>query len=1199
VAFNPQPTDKDIAVDVFGGLVTDMNPSDLPEGVSPDCSDMEFLPGSVFSRRGLKKVFNTPMGAVTVTYGKSYVDPVGVIRNLYLDSAGNLWVENLTSSPGTYTLLATTTPGSYAKSITAFGREYIAISDGLHGTDVPLQYDGTNLDRVTQDGPGAPPTVSCFSYPGVVLAAASVVNINPATIEIDPTGVTGGYFTGVNIFVSSGASALADNIGISITVSGTNATFNLTYTVTAVFGDTLIQAAAYSATGAFYGPAAGGQITYGGPSLSRSGNVVTGTTASAHNLQAGYQVQVSGVPAATIGTSVSTIVINNEDNPGLATVTMGSAHGLIPGLFISLTGVIGVAVGGGATAAVRVGQIVTVTTATSHGLSPNAQITTSSFATGSFNTTAFVQSVISPTQFTFVQVDVDATDTTGVISVNWYIPNNSPSPDYFQVLTAPSPTVFQIAINYSNSPAGGWATGTVKYAWSGSFFVSSVPTATSFTYQQYGPNASTSTTVGTLATPYGQAAPGQHQLQVAFLTRQDAITAPSPPVKFTANGGQYISVKDIPIGPSNIKGRILCFTGAQGAYFYYIPTPPQVNGILVGTATQINDNTTANIVLDFSDNALFSAIGISLQGNNLANQIVLDGALGFGLYSSRLLAYGQRNAIQGGTGAGGLLNMGFDGGYFKSNPTLPTGWDATLNVGGALATGHYGSGWLITTVAGGGNKGILSQSMYQNYSGAPVAAASTQYKIRAWLKPSVATANLTFTVAITSATGATFSSVATISGALMSTSGSWLEAPFSLKTPSIIPADLLLSVYASSVTTSPTLLVDEMFIIYSDNPYTDEIINGSYVNNPEGFDGVSGVFGPEDTHKVMGLSEIRKTLYVLTRDPGGHLHETADNGTTEPAGWDVDPTASECGLISTFALTVSQADENTESGGETWMAWASSSGARIFSGGDVPKISQEIQPDWDSVNTATLASAWALNDPNGRVIYFGLPISSAENRVPNRIYTMNYRQMSTASEIAGADPVHVSLTGKLSAKDNARKWCPWVLTMNGAALMYRAAGKLQPVFFGGDGVAPNTGSLLLYGNVYTLDPAKLTDDDYGQIHPYYFLYFLPGTEQGQQMGIGSRSMLAYLTAQIYGVGLMTITPFCDNLSNPWALSCSRTMTVNPKFDLEWVGANAVANRMSFKCSSSPVTGTDNSFVLQLIRAWLRTNARLPIRGAAR
>ena len=62
------------------------------------------------------------------------------------------------SLPATLTQIASgIVPDARAKSATLFGREYIAISDGNFGMDMPRQYDGTNFDRVSQVGPGAGP----------------------------------------------------------------------------------------------------------------------------------------------------------------------------------------------------------------------------------------------------------------------------------------------------------------------------------------------------------------------------------------------------------------------------------------------------------------------------------------------------------------------------------------------------------------------------------------------------------------------------------------------------------------------------------------------------------------------------------------------------------------------------------------------------------------------------------------------------------------------------------------------------------------------------------------------------------------------------------------------------------------------------------------------------------------------------------
>src|SRR5580658_1559343 len=212
----------EVTLEVFGGRVTEMSPSDCPEGVSPDEQDNTFIPGSVLTRPPLKKILLNAYGTNTWTYQKSYVTPTGQIFNLYLASNGDLLSEDPINSPGVATLLTSVPAGSYAKSATMFGREYIAVSDKLHGATIPLQFDGTNLDRVTQDGPGAPPSVQSIALP------SSQLNPAPNT-------------------------------------------------------------------------------------LTRNGNIVTANTATPHNLQVGYQAQISNVPDSN-STSVNQSNISGTQN---------------------------------------------------------------------------------------------------------------------------------------------------------------------------------------------------------------------------------------------------------------------------------------------------------------------------------------------------------------------------------------------------------------------------------------------------------------------------------------------------------------------------------------------------------------------------------------------------------------------------------------------------------------------------------------------------------------------------------------------------------------------------------------------------------------------------------------------------------------------------------------------------------------------
>ena len=47
----------DAPIEIFGGLVSDMAPADLPHGVSPDCQDVLFSSGGVATRPGLQALF--------------------------------------------------------------------------------------------------------------------------------------------------------------------------------------------------------------------------------------------------------------------------------------------------------------------------------------------------------------------------------------------------------------------------------------------------------------------------------------------------------------------------------------------------------------------------------------------------------------------------------------------------------------------------------------------------------------------------------------------------------------------------------------------------------------------------------------------------------------------------------------------------------------------------------------------------------------------------------------------------------------------------------------------------------------------------------------------------------------------------------------------------------------------------------------
>jgi hypothetical protein len=1272
----------EIPLEVLGGRVTEMAPTDLPEGVSPDEQDNTYIPGAVLTRPCLERVLTNGPVDTTVTYQKSFVMPTGAIRNLYLFSNGELFWEDPINAPKVGNLLYTGPPGSYAKSATMFGREYIALSDGLHGTDVPLQWDGTYLDRVTQDGPAWVPAVTSIPATPAQMASSgntltrsgNIVTANLASAPYPPlqigyqaqiSNVPDSNSTTVNQTItspypsgqSSGAGNLSDYDGKTwrtqgngsfplsdFVVGGLNFSIPSTATILGVAVNFNIFAQSLPTSGTIAGISlwqTGAQLgTEKTPGTAFTSSIYPGVNQSyggaadlwgasltpiiVNDPSFGFAVAVdcpdvrlflvqpftvtvyytlSG--SGTVGI-ISSIVIDNESNPGLALVTTTQPHGLAPEEYVSIVGVEPGAVANISAAQWSSGRT-TITTSTSHRLTIGSVISVASVTTAtgsttfSFNGTFTVETIPNPDQITYTQTPITATDpdvinataSTGNITISWPIPD-TPTPSYFQVESAPSPTTFLVPITYCD---GTWTTGTVGFIWEGTFYVTNVISPTQFQYQQYGPNGSTSA-VGTV-TPFGQAAPGFHLMRVNYLTRQGAILKPSPYVKFIANGGEYLQVASIPIGPSNIVARILEFTGADGAYFFYLPVPAQVNGQIVSTATQINDNVTTTILLDFSDNSLFGGIATSIPGNDLLSQIVLDGALGFGQYATRLITYGQRNKIQN------LLNMGFDADAAGTDLIAVQGWQnldgtptwtivslASRPTGGQLEL-------VCNPITHGTTAQILWQSAYADAYGNPILAPNMTYKVRFWISvPANSTVGGFVQFDLYSAS-TTFDSYAAYNIGNAAFTG-YAEATFNGSTPVSIPPDLqlILSGGVGLLHAPVTVVLDELEIIPIQTPYLDGVLFGSYGNNQEGIDGVTGKFGPvTDTRKVMDFGILRETFYMLTQEPSGRLHETTDNGTTEPSGWTVNEVGANCGALSAFSLTKSQADDMAASGGEEWMAWASLSGARIFGGAYPDKISQEIQPDWEQINPAAALTVWAVNDPVERALYFGVPLGSAT--APNKLLFMSYRQLDSAQSIAGSPPFRVSFTGKLIATDNSRKWSLWNMSMNSAALMYREAGTLSLVLGGGNGLTPGVGG---FGNVYTLNPNKYTDDDYGQVSSYYFTYGFVnrGAEQQLQVGSHQKGFFGVLATVTWPAGTMLVQVAPNNPANLWPLSCERTVS-QPNIDLQWgYGGMIIArgSRFFLKFSSVPLEGqTDNAYNLQMVTVALIAT-RLKTRGAA-
>lgn len=1076
-----------ISLGLFSSLDTEIFPP--PEGISPDNQDVMYLPQSVFSRYGTRKALSAPLaGNPQIVYTKSFVQPNNLPLTLILDSLGNLYKEDPINSPGTVTLLVNITDlPTCAQSVTAFGREYIATSDGQHGLGVPLQFDGTNLDRVTQDGPGAGPVAQNFlASPATIAAgttgpAITITSITPS----DP--VTYGPPPTPPIIVDETLTIVTAaphgfSVFQSVIIAGnSNALYNYPFQVSSVINSTTFKVLWEESSG---GSGAGGTVTgYGGGSLSRSQNIVSATTTAPHGFQVGWQIAIAGIVNVTIGGSITA---TSRDVNGISTITTSAANALPVNAQVQITGV-------------------TDTT---------------------FNGNFTVLSVLSPTQFTVANPGSVASSSAGA----------------------------------------------VKDIFNGTFYVQSIPTSTTFTYTNVGPN-DTATGSGT-ATPVGNISAGTHGVVVMFQTRNGYITAPSPIVYFSANGAQQVKLGSLPIGPANVVARIIGFTGTGGGNFFYIPVPltTQTQGAGATTvlqATLIPDNTTTGGVFDFSDTPLFSATAIDIPGRNYFAQVTLGPCLGFFTFASRLVTFGEYTKIQN------LLNMSMDGGYANADLTRPLGWTQDVLGGGSLVGGGAWAGgykWNVTdaVVGVGAALGRISQPAFQDQFGIAILKPNTQYSVRMWSQKNGAP-SAAITVDFYSPTGGGTLASAVINPTL---AGGFSMATFSTVTPTVIPSDTVLRAWlVSSNTVGPVVAFDEMFIIPTAAPYRNSLLRGSYVNAAEQFDGVTGDFGPTgDTSPLQCCSELRNSLYLNTRRG---KHQTTDNRTGEPSTWDVSEITESVGTLGVHGCDPGPLGSGDS--GEQWEFCASDGGVHIFAGGDQPKISQEVQGLWDRVNLAAFPSIWVKNDNGNRRLYVGVPLDAATS--PNTVLVMDYRNLDSADAIAKGGPIRESMGGKLICREFSRKWTRWSLPLNCGEMLQRptpqtnSAGAriTELAFCAGSGNTGTTLSPASFGNFYSFDPAKLTDDDFGMLVPYYDTYLFPTEDARQQYQLTRRVIADYVSLNLQGTGNSKITPYSNQISNTYPDLPTFALSAATPHDLEtdmWVDGE----RIGLRIGSQPANG---------------------------
>jgi hypothetical protein len=973
----------DAPIEIFGGLVSDMSPADLPHGVSPNCQDVVFSSGNVLTRPGLQALFGPLAGNPTINYIKTYETLNATLRTMVLDSNGVLYKE---TTPGTLASVASgLVANAYANSTTAFGREYLAISNGITGNDLPRQFDDTNFDRVSQSGPGAAPTV------------------------------------------------VDENLLVNIVASPTGATQPTAVTIAA------------SPTGAV-----------------ENGFLVTITTSTAHGLSAGQSATVSGVG-----------VFGYNGTFPVVAVPSGTQ-------FTYIAGASGLAASGGGTSA---SATATIQTSSAHGLAVGQLVTTAGIGVAGYN---------------------------------------------------------------------------------GTFPVAGVPDATHFTFTA--PSGGLAASGGGTAAAAGNVGAGVHQVSVMFQTRQGYITTPSPAKSWTASGGKRAVVTNIPTGPSNVVARILCFTGAAGASFFYVGG----GGTLFTGNMIINDNTTTSVAVDFSDAILLAGTNV----DNLFSLIELGDCAGVIDYSERLFWWGERNKINN------WSNLGFDGGFTgPSLPHYPLGWtpDPTFAPGGVDEEIFVVWGAAYSIVGNGttATRGLMTQSAHQDYLGAPLIQANTDYTVRARCAANATLTQGTLHVHLFSASAGINTTGLQVSNTQLTSS--YLEFSAQLTAPLVtIPADLMLRVYADGTPNmNGQFYVDSIEIAPTAQPTNASLVRASRVEDPESYDGVDGLLSVAENNgqAIRAAFKLRERLYFVKEHS---LYATQDDGANEPALWSVAEVSRRLGTPSVHGVGI----------GEDWVVIAHRTGLYIFNGGAPVKISQEIQPTWNEINWQYGQTLWVTVDTKERRILVGAPMGSATS--PNAVITLDYRDLDSADDIAGRPPINATLTGRKTANDRARKWSPWTIAANACALIERVDGTAIAVVGGG---VPGVGGASATGKVYQINSAQLSDDG-AAIPSYYTTHFFPERAVEQSLDLGAhRKLFSYLTMYVEGAGSLALTSFIETSASPQAQQALPLSSPATK-DLE-LAINILGERVAFQVSTNQAGAW---FRLEKFIPSVRVDPWSPVRG---
>ena len=1089
------------------------------------------------------RVFVTPFPPCNFDWIKTYEQTDGEIDTLVLDANGILWDEDVDTNPGVLNSIFTTIlKNTYAKSVTFDDIEYIAFSNLVNGTDVPRQWNGTNLDRISMVGPGAKPSASSAGSGSNTFAIQNTTQQSPVEIRRIAWGTVNSpsVSTPGNLLVVFGQ-------GRQVSPPAPPPDYSTLKPYTPTFGSGTH--VVLSGIPSPFPKKGGGTLPY-----NINGNYLVGT------VQFGNVGGNENCPTFTLPSPTTTWAYSDDFGSGQAPGVPPPSGWFYQSCIATVTMQVGLP-----------------------NVGPGSQITIS--GTGGSPPSGYDGTWTVLQAPNAVQMTINSTQLTAATSIATYsftlLPGfvNPPQPGQVVTITncenqapgdpsSPFNGTFTIA-----SVGGGQFTVSIAHATDIPLATESgeVPTPTAviagtiFTFDAGVIVASGSPVSGGTITQQGQVATGPRKVCYSFLTRSGYITQPSPiaMTNITTSAGS-ITVSGLATGPSNVVARIVSFTGANGGNFFYIPQPVYVTAGGVTTkndSTIVNDNTSTSATFSFSDAVLLSATAIDITGNNLFNDIELGSCRGIVTYASRLFAWSEQNKITN------LRNWSFDGGVGGTtvgglSTTYPLGWtlDATNGAGGSVFQNSQVFGWCYQIQNNTGSTqatyGMLTQPAYQDEFGVAIVNASVAYSVRlcALVTPVPLSGNLVVDLVSNGVAVGTFSlPLASMTNFMQIYTGTLLT---NVLAP--VPPDLTLRIWAQNITNGTTILIDRIEPFATFNPVLSTAFKASYANNQEAFDQVTGVCGPaQNSQPINGGAVLFDLLYALKEKS---WYSTSDNGVTEPYQWNWKEVSNKVGAIGIHSYDY----------GEGWMVAANRQGGYFFEGGKPIKITQEIQPLWDMINWNYGYTIWMRNDPEQKRMTIGIPIRTpnaympefpvnANPTSPNVVLMCNYRELNTGAALAQTGPIRSTYMGRLMSPEPARKWSFWNILCPYSDYISRANGQWPQFFCTGYNDS----------KIFQLLASTLNDDGTA-INSFWISYGFVKPEAADAKGLGLfRMEFPYFTVLAIGSGTLNTYVYPESPFNrPYVLDPTPLPAIT-QGDLE-IGVNIKGQRFFVRVGTNQV-----------------------------